>query len=102
MVDHEGVILEINDAFESAYGWSSALLKGKMLTEIIPGDLRDAHHMGFSRFLMTEEATILEQALELNILTSDGQMIPAMHFIAASREGGEWFFAALIRKIEET
>lgn len=98
MADENGVIQEINAAFKDVYGWSREELKGKMLTVIIPEALRDAHHMGFSRFLTTEKATILEQSLDLNIVYSDGRERPARHFITAFKENDRWVFAACIQK----
>lgn len=99
MVDQDGVIQDINAAFEDMFGWSREKLKGKMLTIIIPERLRNAHHMGFSRFLTTEKATILEQSLDLHIVSGDGGERPARHFITAFKENGRWFFAASIQNI---
>jgi len=99
MVDQDGLIQDINDAFEAAYGWSRETLKGKMLTTIIPESLRNAHHLGFSRFLTTERASILEQSLDLNIVTREGIEKPARHLITASKENGKWAFAASIHDI---
>jgi len=53
IVDHEGTILHINQMFEKIWGWQRDELIGQPLTIIIPGNLKDAHHMGFSRFLLT-------------------------------------------------
>lgn len=99
MVDQDGVIQDINAVFEDVYGWSREDLKGEMLTKIIPEGLRNAHHMGFSRFLTTEKATILEQPLDLQIVSSDGGESSARHFITAFKENGRWVFAASIQII---
>jgi len=98
-VDEDGLIQDINTAFEDAYGWTRENLIGKMLTKIIPEGLRNAHHLGFSRFLTTENATILEQSLDLNIVAGDGGERPARHLITASKEDGRWVFAASIEDI---
>ena len=99
MVDEDGVIQDINAAFEDAYGWAGEKLRGSMLTTIIPERLRDAHNMGFSRFLTTGKATILEQSLDLNVVSMDGRERPARHLISASKENGRWVFAASIQDI---
>jgi len=99
VVDQDGAIRYVNTAFETAFHWDSTDLTGKMLTVLIPETVRDAHHMGFSRFLMTGNPTILGQSLDLNILTGDGEVTPARHFIIAEKRNGEWVFAAEIRKI---
>lgn len=99
MVDQDGIIQDINAAFEDAYGWTREKLIGKMLTEIIPEGLRNAHNMGFSRFLTTEKATVLEQPLDLHIVSGDGGERPARHFITAFKENGRWVFATSIQDI---
>ena len=97
IVDHEGIIVHINQMFENTWGWQKDRLVGKSLTTIIPENLRDAHHMGFSRFAVTGKPTILNQALELLILTADGKELPAEHFIIAQEIDGDWVFGATIK-----
>ncbi len=94
--DHRGYITSINEQFRHAYGWEAADLIGQPLPTIIPGNLHDAHHMGFSRFLTTGRPTLLEQPLSLRIMTKDGRELEAEHFIVAEQLGGDWAFAASI------
>ncbi|WP_158218541.1 response regulator [Synechococcus sp. 1G10] len=58
-VDPEGLLVEINELFESVYGWMLAGLTGQSLSMILPDFFKDAHHPGFSRFLMLGESQIL-------------------------------------------
>ncbi|MBW1780115.1 MAG: PAS domain S-box protein [Deltaproteobacteria bacterium] len=97
IVNQEGVIQDINTAFEKAFEWQRDQLKGNQLTMIIPEKLRDAHHLGFSRFLMTGQPTILDQYLDLEILCGDGRIRSARHYITADQEAGQWRFVAAIR-----
>lgn len=94
--DQEGVITSINDAFQETFGWSREDLVGKSLTEIIPPYLRDAHNLGFSRFITTEKPTLLGQPLSLKILMKDGREVDAIHLITAQRANGQLSFAATI------
>jgi PAS domain S-box-containing protein len=97
--DHGGTVTAINDSFHEAYGWKAADLVGKHVTTIIPSRFHDAHHTGFARFLTTGQPTILEQPIELFIITSDGREMPAEHFIVASESDDRWIFAAMIRPL---
>jgi len=97
IVDHEGTILHINQMFEKIWGWQRDELIGQPLTIIIPGNLKDAHHMGFSRFLLTGKPTILHQALELFIRKADGKEAAAEHFIIAEKINDNWVFGATIK-----
>lgn len=102
IVDHGGIIVHINQMFEKTWGWKKDVLIGKTLTTIIPDNLKDAHHMGFSRFLLTGKPTILNQTLELKILKMDGKEADAEHFIIAEKINGNWVFGATIKPLEES
>jgi len=99
IVDHEGTVVHINQMFEKIWGWQRDALIGQALTTVIPGNLKDAHHMGFSRFLLTGKPTILNQALELLILKADGKEAAAEHFIIAEKINGNWVFGATIKPL---
>jgi PAS domain S-box-containing protein len=101
IVDHDGIIIHINQMFEKTWGWKKDVLIGKTLTTIIPDNLKDAHHMGFSRFSLTGKPTILNQPLELKILKMDGKKVGAEHFIIAEKISGNWVFGASIKPLEE-
>lgn len=96
-MDEEGRIFFINEAFEREYGWNRADVLGQPITVIIPPKMRDVHHIGFSRFLKTENATLLEKPLNLPVLCKDGRILDAEHFLCAEKTDGKWRFAATIR-----
>lgn len=96
--DSRGVVTFINKKFENAYGWSPKDLIGHPLTLIIPKNFRDAHTLGFSRFMMTGQSTIINKALPLNILTKGGKVLECLHTIVAEKNDGEWCFGASIEQ----
>lgn len=95
-IDHNSMFTLVNKAFEHEYGWSEKELLGRSVTEIIPPYLRDAHQIGFSRFLTTEEATLLGKRLPLGILYKDGSIQDAEHYILGEKFKKRWRFAAII------
>ena len=99
--NHEGIITYVNEDFERVFGWKSQEIIGKPLTSIIPRNLHDAHHLGFSRFLMTGKPTLLNQPLKLKAVTKEGREFDAEHVILAEKHQGQWIFAATIRPLDE-
>ncbi len=95
-IDHNSMFTMVNRAFERVYGWSEKELLGKSVTEIIPSYLRDAHQIGFSRFMTTEQATLLGVKLPLEILYKDGTVRDAEHYIVGEKIANQWCFAATI------
>jgi PAS domain S-box-containing protein len=97
--DRDGCIVEINDLFQSTYGWTFEDLEGQSLSMILPDSFRDAHHLGFSRFQIVGESQILNHPLELMTICKDQQAINSEHFIVAERRGDGWIFAATLRPL---
>ena len=52
--DASGIVQEINERFQTVYGWIEAALIGQSLGLILPPSFRDSHHAGFARFKLTE------------------------------------------------
>lgn len=101
VVDQNGFIIAVNTAFEHSFQWKAQDLVGQLVTAIIPESLRDGHHLGFSRFLTTEESNILNQPLDLEILTGNGRIKTARHFITAQKKGGQWEFQASLTLLKD-
>lgn len=95
--DQRGLVTHVNRSFQTVFGWSDEEIVGKPLTVIIPGNLQDAHQLGFSRFLTTGKPTLLNRPLRLKAVTKGGREFDAEHFITAERADGQWVFAARIR-----
>ncbi|MBI3333342.1 MAG: PAS domain S-box protein [Candidatus Omnitrophica bacterium] len=100
ITDHEGMIVQVNGRFEEVFGWRSEEIIGRPLTTIIPSNLHDAHHLGFSRFLATGKPTLLNQPLKLKAITKDGREFDSEHLIMAEQREGQWVFGASIRPLD--
>ena len=102
VIDHNGFILSVNTAFEHTFQWEAKDLVGQLVTAIIPEQLQDAHHLGFSRFLTTEKSNVLNQPLDLEILTGSGMIKKARHFISAKKQGKNWVFEASLTLLKDS
>lgn len=98
-IDQASLITYINEAFQSAYGWTTEDLLMQPVGVIMPEHLRDAHKIGFSRFLTSEKPTLLGTPLPLEVLLKDGSVHKAEHFIIGDKTHGEWRFAATITRV---
>lgn len=96
LVDDRSIIVGVNDRFVEELGWSREEAVGSPLTIIIPVPLRDAHNLGFARFLSSGRTTILGRKLDLATIDKQGREFPAEHYVVAERWEGAWRFAATI------
>ena len=94
--DYSGTITAINQRFEESYLWPAEEIVGKPLNTIIPEDLRDAHNMGFSKYMISGQPTLLNTPLELYIQLGNGEIILAEHFIVDLKDHGKELVAAKI------
>lgn len=99
IADCQGLIVYVNEPFNLAFGWQAEEILGHSLEAVIPYSYHDSHHLGFSRFAMTEQATLLNHPLKLMAVTKDGREIESEHYIVAEQQQGQWMFAATLRPL---
>ena len=93
----QGFITFINNPFEDIFGWQKDEIIGEPLTRIIPKELHDAHNMGFSRFILTGNASIMNQPMKLKAINKANKVFEAEHFIIAEKQDdGNWLIGSTI------
>jgi PAS domain S-box-containing protein len=100
-IDEHGIFFYVNNAFEKTYGWKKEELIGEIITLIMPAHMRDAHNLGFSRFLTTELSKIQGIPLPLPVSCKNGEIVDAEHYIIGEKKNGKWRFAATITPRKE-
>ncbi len=100
--DQFGIITYINPPFEAIFGWKASEIIGQTLAVLIPALYHDAHNLGFARFAMTEQPTVLNHPLQLMAVTKAGQSILSEHYITAEHSDGQWLFGAVLRPLKST
>jgi len=101
-IETNGAIIEWNHRAEITFGWTSAEILGRGLTEtIIPPQHRDAHTKGLRRFLAAGEEQALSRRFELTALHRDGREFPVEIAIWSVRLGSTYTFNAFVRDISE-
>ena len=94
--DYSGIVTSVNQRFEESYLWPAEKIVGKPLSTIIPENLRDSHNMGFSKYMVSGQPTLLSTPLELKIQLGNGEIISAEHFIVDLKDHGKEIVAAKI------
>jgi PAS domain S-box-containing protein len=96
VADELGMIEHVDDGLAHALGWDVGELIGRPLTEIIPRRFRDAHHIGFARFLVTGQPRLLDRPTPLWVCARDGSERRVEHLITGWRTDRGWRFAAAV------
>ena len=97
-----GMVYEINEAFETTFGWARRDLIGESLSLILPEAHKMSHQLAFSRFqLPPTESAVLGHPLQLATRCADGKEIVSEHFIIAEERAGEWYFAATLKPLTQ-
>ncbi|MBV8950662.1 MAG: SpoIIE family protein phosphatase, partial [Actinobacteria bacterium] len=99
-IDHEGRIVEWNDAAGATFGWRRDEVLGRQMRDVIvPPSLRLRHAEGFARHLRDGRRAVLDRRVEMVALRRDGSEFPVE--IAVTRvEGSDGpLFIAFLRDI---
>lgn len=94
-----GLIEHVDPELARSLRWRVDQLLDQPLTTIIPRRFRDAHNLGFSRFLVTREPTLLERRLRLWVATASGDELRAEHVITGLLVERGWVFGATIEVV---
>jgi len=101
-MDHEGKISDFNPAAEKIFGYRREEALGKPLAElIIPERLRQRHHEGLARYLVTGEGPVLGQRIEMPALHAEGREFPVELSISRIADLQPPMFTATLRDITE-
>jgi PAS domain S-box-containing protein len=99
-MDSGGLIREWNRQAEIIFGWSRDEVLGRSMSEtIVPLPDREAHRLGFQRFLLTGEGPFLNKRIELTALHRQGHGFPVEITVWPVRAGSAWAFNAFVRDI---
>jgi PAS domain S-box-containing protein len=101
-IDHAGAITEFNPAAEHTFGYRREEVVGKHLADvIIPPSLREAHRLGFARYLATGEARVLGRRIEITAMRADGSEFPVELSISRIPVDGPPSFTGYLRDITD-
>ena len=100
--DHEGRILEFNQAAEKTFGYRRDEVIGKLLTETIaPESMRESQSNGLKRVVEAGEARLLGLRTEMIARRADGSEFPIELAVGRVALDGPPIFTGFIRDITE-
>jgi len=100
--DHEGRILEFNQAAEKTFGYRRAEVIGKLLAEtIVPESMRERRSHGLMRIVEAGESQLLGRRMEMIARRADGSEFPIELAISRVALAGPPIFTGFIRDITE-
>lgn len=102
LIDQYNLIQFWNPKAEAIFGWSSAEVLGKILTDVIvPQEYREAHNNGMKRYLATGEVRVLNKTIEVPSIHRNGHQFYISLTISKIEKEGVASFLAFIRDITE-
>jgi PAS domain S-box-containing protein len=101
-MDHEGTVVEFNEAAERLFGYSRDEAVGRELAElIVPDHLRDRHREGLRRYLETGEKVVIGQRIELPALRKGGRIVPVELTVTRIADSEPALFTGFVRDVSE-
>jgi PAS domain S-box-containing protein len=99
--DSHGLITYVNRGGERLFGWTSAELRGRPLTVLMPERFRESNRRGLLRYATSSHAAPTGHIVEFTGLRKDGREFPMELSLARWDEEGGVLFTAIIRDISE-
>jgi PAS domain S-box-containing protein len=96
IVDHEGLVTEVNPATEETFGWTRPDAVGKRFLELV---VAPEHRDELAEVLQTGTGPLLGARLEINALRSDHRTFPAEVAITRVDVPGPLLFAVSLRDV---
>jgi PAS domain S-box-containing protein len=101
-MDHDGKVVEFNEAAEQLFGYSREEAIGEELAElIVPEHLRDRHRQGLRRYLETGEKVVIGQRIELPARTRDERIVPVELTVTRIADSEPPLFTGFLRDVSD-
>ncbi len=100
-IDECGVILHVNRAFQTLFGFTPQEAIGKNISMIMPQPERSAHDGYLSRYLQTGKAAIIGVGRQVMGQRKDGSLIPVDLAVSEVKIGDRKVFAGIMRDMTE-
>lgn len=100
-INTQSVIIFVNPAVQYIFGYSETELIGKKITILMPSRYVEGHNIGMKRYITSNEATVLNQTVQLEGRRKDGSIFPLEINIAESKIDNHVYFTAAVKDITE-
>ena len=101
-IDDRGRIIDFNPAAERIFGRERDDVVGQLMVDlIVPPALREAHRLGFKRYLETGEAVLIGRRVEITAVRADGHEFPVELALSRVEIPGRPIITGQIRDITD-
>jgi PAS domain S-box-containing protein len=100
-IDEEGLIVSINPAAETMFGYAAGVIVGENISILMTGQHRSAHDAYISTYQRTGKAKIIGIGREVEGRRKDGSAFAVDLAIAEWQSTGKRYFTGIIRDISE-
>ena len=100
-IDAKGIIQSVNRATLTMFGFGEQELVGQPLSMLMPEPYRSRHDGFIEHYLKTGKANIIGIGRELIAQAKDGRVFPIYLAISDIDEGGQRYFAGIVRDISD-
>jgi PAS domain S-box-containing protein len=102
-MDADGRIVEVNEATEATFGYTSEEMVGADLAELMipPGSTREAHRHGLKRYVETGTSRMVGHPVELDAMRADGSTFPIELAVTRPELPGPPIFCGYLRDVTE-
>jgi PAS domain S-box-containing protein len=101
-MDHHGLIVEVNEATERTFGYTSEEMVGQELAALmVPPGLREGHRRGVQRYVETGQSRMINHPVELDAMRKDGSEFPVELAVTRPDLPGPPLFTGYVRDITE-
>ena len=100
-VDADSIILSVNPATETIFGWTADEMIGKSLTMLMPERMRERHRMGMSRYLQSGKRKLDWRSVALPGVKKNGDEFPMEVSFGEFVDEGQHIFSGFMRDVSE-
>ncbi len=101
-IDADGLVVELNQAAETMFGYTADEMIGRDLAElIIPESLREPHRRGLERYVKTGQGRMVGHPLDLPAMRADGSEFPVEIAITRPQIEGPPLFTGYLRDVTD-
>lgn len=101
IIDQNGLVISVNPAACSLFGYTGKELYGKNVSMLMPSPYRDHHDEFLQRYQLTGQAHIIGIGREIMGLKKDGEVFPARLAVSEVIYNDKKFYAGIVHDLRQ-
>lgn len=101
IIDHAGIICEVNAACCQLFGYDRPALVGHPVTQLMPADIASQHSTYLQRYHATGVSNVIGTGRVVTAITRNGKPVPCMLSVSRVETSDGIFFTGILRSLEK-